>query len=285
MRVVTRRTAGRHVLLVALPVAALLAVGALLSARGSLAQGPATVGIESGSAVVGGSDTVRLEVSDVPTPGLGAYIVDVSYDPIIVDPTGCVSDPNNVIIGNVPCHLNFERNDVDPDVARIGGFHQYAGLTGTVALADITFDCVGVGTSNLALAVVELVDADAAPIPNTTSNGSIVCSEGPTDTPTPTPTETATPTPTHTIHPTITLAPTKTVTPTPTTHPTITPTPPRGVGGRVRLPPAAIAAEAGRAADGPGLSTANGIVLAGAAAGGILLLAAGDWYARRRYRR
>jgi len=58
-----------------------------------------------------------------------------------------------------------------------------------------------------------------------------------------------------------------------------------GVGGSVKLPPAAIAAEASAAADGPGSSTPNGIVWAGAMAGGILLLAAGGWYARRRYER
>ena len=68
--------------------------------------------------------------------------------------------------------------------------------------------------------------------------------------------------------------------PTPTPHPT-----PSGVGGAVNLPPAAIAAEASRAADGPGSSTANGIVWAGAMAGVILLLATGGWYARRRYGR
>ena len=101
----------------------------------------------------------------------------------------------------------------------------------------------------------------------------------PTLTRTPWPTATRTPTPTFTIHPTITLTPTPTRTPTPTL------TPPHGVGGRVRLPPAAIAAEASAAADGPGSSTRNGIVWAGAMAGVILLLAAGGWYARRRYGR
>ena len=158
----------------------------------------ATVQIGSESAPPGENVTVRLEVLDVPEPGLGAYTVNVSYDPAIVDPTGCVPDPGNVIGSDLPCNLNWERNDVNPDTARIGGFQMSAGLTGTVALADITFECIGVGTSNLALTVVELTDTSAANIPRVTANGSIVCSVGPTNTPTatamPTRTPTATPT-------------------------------------------------------------------------------------------
>ena len=102
--------------------------------------------------------------------------------------------------------------------------------------------------------------------------------------PTATPTATATPTPWcgGSGQP---PCPTSTPTRPPWPTATRTPTPPPGVGGRVRLPPAAIAAEASRAADGPGSSTANGIVWAGAAAGGVLLLATGGWYARRRYGR
>ncbi len=73
--------------------------------------------------------------------------------------------------------------------------------------------------------------------------------------------------------------PTRTPTPTMTPHPT-----PAGVGGAVKIPPGAIAAEAGTPGKGSA-GTASGVALAGAAAGGILLLAASGWYARRRYGR
>jgi len=125
----------------------------------------------------------------------------------------------------------------------------------------------------------------------------------PTDTPTPTPTPTNTPTPTktHTPTPTKTHTPTPTNTPTPTPTRTFTPTPtrtstptntpvpptpvpptptrPPGVGGAVKLPPAAIAAESGAPADGSGSAVGSYAALAGAVAA----IALGGWYAKRRW--
>jgi Tol biopolymer transport system component len=89
--------------------------------------------------------------------------------------------------------------------------------------------------------------------------------------PTPSPTATRTPTPT------------KTPTPSNTPTPTATPTPPPGVGGTVKLPPAALAAESGVPREGSG-GAASGVALAGAVVGGVVVLAAGGWYARRRRR-
>jgi len=64
-----------------------------------------------------------------------------------------------------------------------------------------------------------------------------------------------------------------------TPTPTPTPTRPHGVGGTVKLPPAAIAAESGAPAEGSGWGTASWAALAGAA----VALAVGGWYARRRW--
>jgi len=114
----------------------------------------------------------------------------------------------------------------------------------------------------------------------------------PTPTFTPTPTKTLTPTPTFTsVPPTVTSTPTPTRTPTPTNTPGTpippTPTPtgtpghPPGVGGTVKLPPAAIAAESGASAEGSGWGTASWAALAGAA----VAIGIGGWYARRRWLR
>ncbi len=151
---------------------ALVVVGAFLPARGGLAQEPTTVRIGSDLGDVGDYVTVRLEVQNVPAPGLGAYIVDISYDPAIVDPTSCAADPDGVLDTEL-CNLNFERNGIAPDRIRVGGFQIYAGLTGTVALADVTFQIVGAGVSDLMLNVVELTDTNAASIPRSVQNGSI----------------------------------------------------------------------------------------------------------------
>jgi hypothetical protein len=104
-----------------------------------------------------------------------------------------------------------------------------------------------------------------------------------TNTPTPTVTNTATPTPTNTP----TLTPTKTSTPTntpvPPTPPPPTPTRPPGVGGTVKLPPGAVAAESGAPADGSGSAVGSYAALAGGIAAAVVALTAGGWYARRRW--
>jgi Tol biopolymer transport system component len=79
------------------------------------------------------------------------------------------------------------------------------------------------------------------------------------------------------------VSPPPTSTPTPASPtpppPTLTPTPtrPPGVGGQVKLPPAAIAAESGAPAGGSGWTVGAYAVLAAGTA-----LAVGGWYARRR---
>ena len=119
-----------------------------------------------------------------------------------------------------------------------------------------------------------------------------------TNTATPTPTNTATLTPTNTPSPTSThtpAPPTATFTPTPTktSTPTNTPVPPTpvpptptrppGVGGTVRLPPAAVAAESANAPEGSGWTV--GAYAALASVGAVVAIAVGGWYARRRWLR
>jgi len=120
--------------------------------------------------------------------------------------------------------------------------------------------------------------APATPTNTATATPTNTATATPTNTATATPTNTATATPTRTFTPT----PTKTHTPTPTnTYTPVPPTPtrPPGVGGAVKLPPAAIAAESGAPADGSGSAVGNYAALAGAVAA----IALGGWYARRRW--
>ena len=123
------------------------------------------------------------------------------------------------------------------------------------------------------------------PTPTNTFTPTSTSTYTPTSTITPTPTNTFTPTP---VPPTATFSPTPayTFTPTPTKifTPTSTPTPPPhppGVGGTVKLPPAAVAAESGAAAEGSGWGTATWAALAGSA----VAIGIGGWYARRRWLR
>jgi hypothetical protein len=115
----------------------------------------------------------------------------------------------------------------------------------------------------------------------------------PTATFTPTPTNTYTPTPTFTpIPPTATKTSTPTNTPVPPTAtltvvappPTTTPTSGHlhGVGGIVKLPPSAVAADSDAPSDGSGWPAGAYAGLAGAGAAAVILLGAGGWYAGRR---
>ena len=107
----------------------------------------------------------------------------------------------------------------------------------------------------------------------------------PTDTPVP-PTDTPVP-PTNTpVPPTDTPVP-PTNTPVPPTNTPVPPTPtpgtphPPGVGGTVKLPPIAIAAESGATAEGSGWPVGTYAALAGALAA----VVGGGWYTRRRWLR
>ena len=111
-----------------------------------------TVAIGSGEVPPGGTVTVPLEVLDVCEPGLGSYVIDVSYDDSIVQPVACLPDPDGVI------QSPYCSEDFAPGVVCCGGFQAEDGLTGQVALCDITFQGIGeiCQTSPLTLSVEEL---------------------------------------------------------------------------------------------------------------------------------
>jgi hypothetical protein len=122
----------------------------------------------------GQSGTVSLEALGMPSPGLGAFSIDISYDPAVVDPVDCNANPEGDLDLGF-CNFDFERDDVNPDTIRVGGFRASEGATGDLSLADITFRGVGSSGSQslLALSVVEFADTSQQPIPATTEDGTI----------------------------------------------------------------------------------------------------------------
>jgi len=112
--------------------------------------------IDSADVPPGQTESVGLEALEVPAPGLGSYIVDVHYDPSIVEPVGCDPDPGNVMFSS------FCNTDYAPGVVRCGGFQPSEGLTGQVALCDFIFLAVGeiCQTSDLLLGVEEFYLTD-----------------------------------------------------------------------------------------------------------------------------
>jgi hypothetical protein len=117
----------------------------------------------------GSAATVRLEATGVPAPGLGAATIDVSYDPSIVSPTSCSEDPNG-LLDLALCNLAYQ-----PDVVRFSGVRTTDGATGTIPLADITFEVVGTAgqCSDLHVVVVTFADPEGTAMTATGADGQI----------------------------------------------------------------------------------------------------------------
>ncbi|HET9476517.1 MAG TPA: hypothetical protein VFP63_03420 [Dehalococcoidia bacterium] len=122
--------------------------------------GPANVGFFSEA-------TVSL-VAQAPPEGLGAWIVDVQYDPAVLEPIGCT------VPGGSACNPAFSSNRI-----RIVGSNA-AGLNGTVSLGDITFRSITTHAvcSTLHTQVIDFFDPPANPVPAVSYNGQICVGGG-----------------------------------------------------------------------------------------------------------
>jgi len=122
--------------------------------------GTATIRVGSAEGASGTEVMVRLEALGVPEPGLGAFTVDVTYDPNVASPVACQKDPAGTLDA-VFCNTAFSG-----DTIRVGGFRASSGATGSVALAEITFRLVGQtdACGSLDPAAEEFADTDGRSI-------------------------------------------------------------------------------------------------------------------------
>ena len=132
-------------------------------------------------------NTVDIQLTGLPSEGLGAWDIEVAFDSAILNITGCTTDP---LLG--ACNPNAPGGP-----ARAAGFSAPGITTQPVFIASFTFDCVGAGGgSALTITVNELVDGtpgDPQNIPATVQDGTVVCGEAATSTPAVTPTSTPVP--------------------------------------------------------------------------------------------
>lgn len=150
--------------------------GGLVSFSHVSAQTP-TVTVGSLSLSVGQEGTVSLRALDVGEPGLGAWTIDIVYDPEIASATDCTAQHGGI------CNEAYRNNTV-----RVNGIDVY-GLTGDVALATLDFSCKAAGETGLSVVLTVLADSTPGgpqPIDAAVANGSVTCSEEPQPTPTPT---------------------------------------------------------------------------------------------------
>jgi hypothetical protein len=149
-------------------LAAVLALGAgAFIASNVLAGGP-NVGVGSLTRGVGQQGQVALEVTDVTE--LGAWTVDVSYDPSIISLVDCEAEEGGL------CNPAYRDN-----MLRTNGV-AVRGLDGDVLLATIDIACENVGTSELAVSLSVFADTTPGgpqPISANISNGSVTCTSEP----------------------------------------------------------------------------------------------------------
>ena len=145
-------------------LAAALAAGLLVIGTGSAAG--ETVSISRTTVEPGGQGDADLIAHGLQAPGLGAWTIDIIYDPSVVTPLGCGEQSGSV------CNVDFA-----PNLVRIVGA-KAEGLLGEVKLASITFRCDGSGATALTIALQEFADAtDGEPmtINAETIEGAVYC--------------------------------------------------------------------------------------------------------------
>lgn len=169
----------------------LVAVGLALAGLAGLgfsrtaAQGP-SVSIDSLNGQVGVLSKVELRANDVAAPGIGAWTIDVHYDPAKVTIVACSAAQNGL------CNAHYNDTTV-----RVTGTNIY-GLVGTNDLASIGLVCKGAGSGSLELALNVFADATIGgpqTINATTLDGAVSCTSGAPPTATQGPEVTATPPP------------------------------------------------------------------------------------------
>lgn len=162
--------------IVALGVVMAIAVALGVTTRETSAGAEAIIAVDSATMAVGSQAGLDVRALNVGEPGLGAWSIDIFYDPEVVSAVDCTAEQGGV------CNPAFAANTVRFTGASAGG------LEGDTKLAEIAFMCDVEGSSALTVSIEVLADATVgAPQPMTSSiqNGQITCGDAPAPTSTP----------------------------------------------------------------------------------------------------
>ena len=116
---------------------------------------------------VGGEAKAAIQALGVGAPGLGAWTIEVSFDPAIVSATACEGTESSA------CNTQLDDHTI-----RLAGASA-VGLQGDVTLMTLTFQCNAAGTSPLDVNIVLLADAtigNPLAIDAPAQDGSVTCS-------------------------------------------------------------------------------------------------------------
>lgn len=150
-----------------LGIVAALVGGVLLAAQVSAQM--ETVSVSDGTAAPGAQGSVELSAIGIGDPGLGAWTIDISYDPDVVSVVDCAPAAGGV------CNPAFDATHI-----RVTGASA-TGLLGDTTLADITLECADAADSTaLGLTINVFADAtigDPQDIAADASEGTFTCEE------------------------------------------------------------------------------------------------------------
>jgi hypothetical protein len=162
-------------------VAAAIAIGAGVLAASPVSAQTETIAVSSATAAPGAQVSVDMNALDIGAPGLGAWTIDITYDPAVLSAVSCSPAQGGV------CNTAYGANTV-----RVSGASAM-GVAGDNVLASITFQCEVEGSSSVTPVIDLLVDAtigDPQPLEATPQAGSITCTQlvptatsGPTEEP------------------------------------------------------------------------------------------------------
>lgn len=140
------------------------------------ASGGVAISMESGGVTPGATVSLALNAHAGP-PGIGAYAIDITFDPAVVHAESCDSGPG------------LCNKAAAPDRVRLAGVST-DGLSGDVKMAGIVFRAVGAlgGHTSLEVHIVQLADAaghDLKAQAQVTNGGVTVVQSVPSPTPAP----------------------------------------------------------------------------------------------------
>ena len=130
----------------------------------------ATVGVSTVSTGLGQQALVQVEALQIAAPGLGAWTIDIAYDPDVITPVAC-----SATLGGI-CNAAFSATTI-----RLIGVSAQ-GVAGDVELGEIAFECRQAGESALTLEPTVFADATPGapqPIAAVIQHGSVTCSVEP----------------------------------------------------------------------------------------------------------
>jgi hypothetical protein len=118
--------------------------------------------------------TIPIGAANLQSPGLGQAVVDVSYDPEVIEIIDCFPDPEG-IFDSESCDTAYDSDDVFPDTVRFT-LNSPTGVPGNPLLANMIFEAIGAPGefSWLSLQADTFNQPTGTPISIITSNG-VIC--------------------------------------------------------------------------------------------------------------